>query len=84
MSYSRFSPTDDTFIYSDGVRLHCLNCKLLKENESFDTKDRKVMIKHVNAHSNVGHKGLRKVKARLEYEIWKCGRQVSSKGKILA
>ena len=55
MSYCRFGPESDVYIYTTGKYLVCDTCKI-KGNKSFATLRYSRMVVHLEEHSNVGHK----------------------------
>jgi len=72
MSYSRFGPDSDVYLFmTEGDRLHCCWCKLLSlpgNCEDFVAVKHRDMIEHLRKHEEAGHKVPAEAIERLERE----------------
>jgi len=64
MSYCRFGPESDVYIYSTGKYLVCDTCKI-KGDKSFATLKYSRMVLHLEEHEALGHKVPKKVSEEL-------------------
>ncbi len=72
MSYARFGPNSDVYVYEDvGGFLCCMRCDLSDAGKR--TNSRGEMIEHLEAHRRAGHKVPDDATEELKAEVTKSG-----------